>query len=296
MGRKLGKSYTAFNIKVHPHPTQQIYVDLFETAFELNKQISIGRNISAKINRLWPINDEKPLEGLIGEIAKFNDIDAHAWFNIETGKAAEEDELEEIKIPRDLKPNGKTFYFVFLPKHHILVTETWDKDGSFSPKMQEKFLKLLFSSELILEKFTAVDITIFPDTSTVNHILTSPTLKKLELFIERPNPHDFEEFEQDILKELEEQNAKVFEKKLVAQDKHYLKPNNFTKKQIQVAAHNGKVVYTDVDPETNMLNKDKSTSETPFIDRDKYDPDKTSALDFIKVKAIEIVKILKSRS
>ena len=295
MGRKLSVDYSAFNIRVHPHPDKTVYVDLFETLFNQNKKISIGNNSSAKINSLWAIQEGKPLEGLIGEIIKYNDIAEDGWVNIETGKYAEQDELDAIKIPDDLKPNGKNFYFVFFPKTHILVTEIRDKDGNFSPKMQEKFFKLLFTSTSLLEKFNAIDITVFPDTSAVKHILESKTLKKLELIILRPNPNDFEIFEEDILEEMENQNAKVFEKKLIAQDKQYLKPNEITKKQIQVAADNGKIIYTDVDQETGLLNKDRSTSETPFIERDKYDPAKTTPLDFIKVKAAEIVRTLKSR-
>lgn len=295
MGRKLSVDYSAFNIRVHPHPDKSVYVDLFETLFKQNKKINIGNNTSAKINRLWAIHEDNPLEGFIGEIIKYNDITEDGWVNIETGKSAEQDELDAIQIPDDLKPNGKTFYFVFFPKTHILITEIRDKNGAFSPKMQEKFFKLLFTSKTLLEKFNAIDITIFPDTSAVKHILESKTLKKLELIIQRPNPNDFEVFEEDILAEMESQKAKVFEKKLIAQDKQYLAPNEITKKQIQVAADNGKIIYTDVDPETGLLNRDRSTSETPFIERDKYDPAKTTALDFIKIKATEIVQTLKSR-
>ena len=91
MGRKLSVDFTAINIRVHPHPSPDIYIDLFFAAFHQNRQIPIGNNTSAKINRLWPIDEGKPLDGLIGEIAKFNDIDADAWFNIETGKSAEQD-------------------------------------------------------------------------------------------------------------------------------------------------------------------------------------------------------------
>ena len=121
-------------------------------------------------------------------------------------------------------------------------------------------------------------------------------MKKLDLIIHRPNPNDFEEFENDILDEIEDQNAKYFEKKLVAQDKKYLTPSELTKKQIRVAAHNGKVVYTDVDPNTGLQNKDKSTSKTPFIERDHYDTANQTALDFIKIKASEIVNKLMSRN
>lgn len=295
MGRKISVDYTALNIRVHPHPNKEIYVDLFETVFKKNRQIPLGNNTSAKLSRLWPVNEDKPLEGLIGEIAKFNDIDADTWFNVETGKTAAPDEVSSINIPSDLKPNGKTFYFIFYPKKHLLISEIRDKDGSFSPKTQEKFFNYLFSSEDILEKFNTIDVTILPDTTALNKILSSKTLKKLDLIIYRPNPNDFEEFEQDILSELEEQNANIFEKKLTAQNKQYLKPNEKTKKQIQVAAHNGKVIYTDVDIETGLTNKDKSTSETPFVERDKYDPTKTNALEFIKVKALEIMESLKSR-
>ncbi|MDC4283018.1 DUF4747 family protein [Acinetobacter baumannii] len=295
MGRKTSVDYTAINIRVHPHPAKQIYVDLFKTVFSKNRRIPLGHNVSAKMTRLWELREGKPLEGLVGEIAKYNDINDDSWFNIETGKAADPDELDEINIPEDLRPNCDTFYFIFFPKDHILVSEIRDKDGSFSPKMQEKFFNFLFAPKDIVEQFKAIDVTIFPDTTQIAKILNSKTLKKLELIINRPNPDDFEIFEQEILAEMEEQNAKVYEKKLIAQDKEYLDPNEKTKKQIQVAADNGKVIYSEVDLQTGLTNRDKSTEETPFIYRDRYDPAATTPLDFIKIKATEIAQKLKDR-
>ncbi len=296
MGHKTSVDYTAINIRVHPHPTKQIYVDLFQTIFEKRRRIPLGGSTSATISRMWPLNENKPIDGLIGELVKFNDIDADSWINVETGQSADKDEISEIHIPKDLRPNGKFFYFVFFPQEHILVSEVRDKDGSFSPNLQEKFFNFLFSSEDILTKFNAIDVTILPDTTLVDNILSSKTLRKLDLIIHRPNPNDFDIYEQDILSEMETQNAKTFEKKLVAQDRQYLQPNDKTKKQIQVAAHNGKVIYTDVDINTGLTNKDKSTAQTPLVERDKYDPAFTSPLDFIKVKAVEIVNKLKSRN
>lgn len=294
MGHKISVDYTAINIRVHPHPKTQIYLDLFQTAFKERRSIPLGNSTSATISRLWPLNADKPLDGLIGEIVKYNDIDSNSWVNVETGKSADLDEVSEIYIPKNLRPNGKYFYFIFFPKDHVLVSEIRDKDGSFSPKMQEKFFNYLFSSNDIIEKFKAIDVTIFPDTSLVKNILASKSLKKLDLIIHRPNPNDFSSLEQDILNEMEEQHAKTFEKKLVAQNKQYLEPNEKTKNQIRVAAQNGEVIYTDVNPITG-LTEYGSTSDTPFKERGRYDSAQTTPLDFIKVKAAEIVQKLRNK-
>ena len=294
MGRKISVDYTALNIRVHPHPKKQIYVDLFQTVFKERRCIPLGSSTSATISRLWALNADKPLDGLIGEIVKYNDIDGESWVNVETGESANPDEVSEIYIPKNLRPNGKYFYFVFFPEEHVLVSEIRDKDGSFSPNMQEKFFNYLFSSKNIIEKFKEIDVTVFPDTSLLKNILSSKTLKKIDLIIYRPNPNDFSLFEQDILSDMEQQHAKIFEKKLVAQDKQYLKPNVKTKNQIRVAAQNGKVIYTDVNPITG-LTEHGSTSDIPFKERGRYDSAQTTPLDFIKVKAAEIVQMLKNK-
>lgn len=293
MAQKISVDYTVLNIRVHPHPSPEIYVNLFQDAYSEKRTIPLGSNTSAKISRLWQIEDD-PLEGFVGEIAKFNDIDADSWINVGTGLSAEEDEVAQIHIPKDLRPNGKTFYFIFYPKCHLLISEIRDKQGSFSPHKQEKFFNYLFASEWIQDKYKAIDITVVPSVTAVNEILESKTLKNLDLVIHRPNPYDFEGYENEILSELEEQNAKVYEKRLVAQNGKNLTPSLKTKNQILVAAHNGKVTYTDVDPSTG-LNRNKSTSETPFIDRDRYDPSRQTPLDLIKFKAREIVQDLKDR-
>lgn len=296
MAQKRSIDYSAFNIRVHPHPRKQIYVDLFKDAFEEGRRIPLGNNISVKLSNLKELVEGKPLEGLQGELLRYNDIESDNWVNIERGQSADPDEIEEISIPSDLKPNGKNFNFIFLPKEHILISEINDKHGSLSPKKQEKFFNHLFSSPEIIDKFKEINVTILPDTTQLNKIINSKTLKKLDLIIYRPNPNDFEVFEQDILAEMDDQNVKVFEKKLLAQNSQYIKPNEKTKKQIKVAAHNGKVIYTDVDANTGLTNRDKSTSETPFILRDRYDPNETTPKEFIKLKAIEIAKLFKGKN
>ena len=69
MTRKRTVSYTAFNIRTHPH-SQQTYVDLFDRLFDLKRQVHLRGDTYGILTQIEPLGED-PLKGISGEIAKF---------------------------------------------------------------------------------------------------------------------------------------------------------------------------------------------------------------------------------
>lgn len=287
MARKRSVTYTALNIRVHPHPSPDIYVDLFNYLNENRRPIPLSNNIYLAINDLKPLNENKPLNGFIGEIIKYNGI-TDQWYNQKTGQKAEPEDLKEVNIPEHLKPNAKFFNFIFYPMDHKLVCEIKDTDGSISAKMLLEFFENLFKSPKLLEIFNTVEVNILPDLDAVDKILRLKYLKKLHLIILRPNADELAEMEAEIFEEMDSQNIGVYQKILEAQENESLDLNERTKEQTKVAATNGRVDYKAKDERTG-LTVTKSTASTPLIERDKYDPDTTTPIEFLKQNAVKII-------
>lgn len=287
MARKRSVTYTALNIRVHPHPTPDIYVELFNYLFANRLDVPLSNNTYLAINSLKPINEEKPLDGFLGEIIKYNGI-TDDWYNEQTGQLAEPKDLIDVKIPSHLKPNAKFFNFVFYPQDHKLICEIKDKEGSISAKMLLEFFKKLFSSVKLLEIFKAIEVNLLPDLDAVDKILRMKQLKKLHLIIQRPNADELAEMEQEIFDEMDTQNVGTYQKILEAQENEYLDPNERTKEQTRVAANNGQVNYKAKDERTGLV-INKSTASTPLIEREIYDPDKTTPIAFLMQNAGKIV-------
>lgn len=287
MARKRSVTYTALNIRIHPHPSPTIYVDLFNYLNNNRRPVPLNNNIYLAINDLKPLNKKKPLDGFIGEIIKYNGI-TDQWYNQKTGQKAQPEDLKEVNIPDYLKPNAKFFNFIFYPNDHKLVCEIKDTDGSISAKMLLEFFENLFKSPNLLEIFKTIEVNILPDLDAVDKILRLKYLKKLHLIILRPNADELAEMEAEIFEEMDSQNIGVYQKILEAQENESLDLNERTKEQTKVAATNGRVNYKAKDERTG-LTVNKSTASTPLIERDKYDPDTTTPIEFLKKNASKIV-------
>lgn len=56
MARKRSVTYTALNIRIHPHPSPTIYVDLFNYLNNNRRPVPLNNNIYLAINDLKPLN------------------------------------------------------------------------------------------------------------------------------------------------------------------------------------------------------------------------------------------------
>lgn len=227
--------YCAVNIAAHPHP-DGVYPDLLRQAAltKVNYWGDHYATISAPIRR-----EDGFYQGRLV-----------AWTSInEDEPAVDTQKLEEVNLadidlslPENLGFNGRIFIYTFRERDHTMFVETKNEFGKkLSPTRVEKILKGLLSPELQGSDFPLVEVTIIPEEDALNRIFGLEKLKRLEIHIVRPNADDLDV--EDVLKELDAQNAKSLEKVLVAlPGDEGLTPDERTTKQAQVAEFNGYVL------------------------------------------------------
>lgn len=289
MTRKRTVSYTAFNIRTHPH-SQQTYVDLFDRLFDLKRQVHLRGDTYGILTQIEPLGED-PLKGISGEIAKFTKIEVGKWFNVEKLRAAEDDETKKIKIPEELRPNFTSFNFVFYPKNHYLVIECKDKFGQISPKMLEIYLRNLFDSEDIIEEFNTIELTLVPSTDQLESVLSLKHISSLELVLRRPNTDGLEDLEDEVLERLNQQNVEEEIITLKAQRGLSVEADDRTIALGRVAQLNGEVKTIGHDEDGKRV--EKSTRQHPFVESGAYVPNEITARDFLLVMANTIIKKVK---
>ncbi len=287
--RKNTVSYTAFNIRLHPHSPEK-YVALFEKLFDLRRQINIRGETFAIMTQIEPLNGDF-INGIVGEIAKFTRIEVGKWFNVEKLRAAEADETKKIQIPHELKPNFTSFNFVFYPKNHYMIIEYKDKFGQISPKSIEIYLRTLLDFEVIVDEFNTVELTLVPNTDQLDSVLSLKQINSLEVIIRRPNTDGLEDLEDEVLERLNNQNAEEEITVLKAQKGKSIIADDRTISLGRVAQLNGEVKTSGYDESGKRT--EKSTKQHPFIETGSYISGETTAKDFLLTMAGYIVHKIK---
>ena len=90
MARKRTIEYTAFDVEIlDENVTTESYIELFKYIKKKENRRDIPvRNTYLTINTLGWLNDDKPEDGFIGKIMKWDGITSD-WYNEETGQKAE---------------------------------------------------------------------------------------------------------------------------------------------------------------------------------------------------------------
>lgn len=290
MARLNSVSYTALNIRTHPHSTE-IYVQLMNRIFDLKTPINLRGESYAILTEIKPINED-PLDGIEGELTKYTKIDVDRWFNIATLRPAEEDETRRIQIPDELRPNFSSFRFVFYPRNHYLVIEHKDKFGSIAPKTIEKFFRGVFNIDSIIAEFNEIELTLIPDTDQLDAIFSINTITELELVIRRPNTDGLDDLEDEILERLNNQN--IVEERIIykSQKNQSITPDDKTINLSHVAQLNGEVKAIGKDAEGKRI--EKSTHEHPFSQTERYSPNENTQISFLHIVAERIVNRIRA--
>lgn len=259
------------NIRVHPHHSPDIYRTLLEDAFNLRQEIHSRADQYILLQSIFPITKDAPMEGFYGKLARFSSIDPdQPWFNAITNETAKQEDLSEVKIPENLRPNYTGFHYAFFPKKHRFVYEQYNGETTLSPNIVMSYFRNLFSSESITSKYGEVDVNVMRDDNKINEILNLHTLKKLEFDIKRPNPDDLEEAENEFFERLNSQRIREQRIELYAVRGQSIEPNDDTKTLAKIAKDNGEVRGEgyDSDGEKKVL----STQKHPKLESGFYDP------------------------
>lgn len=275
----------ALNIVLQPHSPEK-YIELLRLMARHKFDALVRGDDALLLGSCRYLDPAKPLEGVTGEIYKFLKLDsAAAWFNTEVMDAATEDEIAEINIPDNLKPHFKKFQYIFFPKGHRFYFISAKPKHSLSPGLVKRFFESVFHRDEFAE-FGTLNITVQPDPSGLNELLSLKRISVLRMEIDRPNPDDLEEMEAEVLKRLNSLNAKYEKIEFVEASNEGLRPDKFVTTLAAVANDNG---YVSVEGRDEVGTKRYlSTKDMPLHETTKYNPNLTSEFDALYDKVVEI--------
>jgi hypothetical protein len=230
---------SALNIVASPHPPG-IYVKLLTEVAGI--EVSLWGSDHAKITEPRPI-EGRP-DDYYGSVLIWAHINTDIpWINKDKDAEATDEEMQPVveALPSNLEPNFRPFTYILNQAEHILLIETRNEGWQrFSPTRAKKMFDRLF--ENLPPDLPEVDITIIPEEETVDKIFAIKRLRKLEIFIQRPNPDDIGEEYKRVMGHLEQEGARSQRiEKVKAAKKATLTPTEETRQLAVIASTNGYV-------------------------------------------------------
>jgi hypothetical protein len=229
----------ALNISADPHPPG-VYRQLFTAV--ANRPVQIWGPDWGKISE--PQDRETDPPSFYGRVLVWTEIDPRGrWINQDKNREATEEEKKNISIPENIDPNFRSFNFVFLERRHVLVIEYRNELGQhFGAQRAERFFTKLLSPEFLGDEAPEVAVTVVPSHEALEKIYQLPRLRRLEIFLQRPNPDDLADETNRVLDKLLRQGAKSQTLQLDKKAKvPKLTPDEETKTLATIAAENGYV-------------------------------------------------------
>jgi Domain of unknown function (DUF4747) len=229
----------ALNITASPHPPG-VYLQLLQ--FVAGKEVPLWGSDRAKITEPRQIDGRDDI--FYGEILIWAHIDTESpWINKDTDAEASPEDMEAVvaALPGNLEPNFRTFTYVLNQAAHVLVFECRNEEGQrLAPKRAGRLFRMLF--EDLPAELPEVDVTVIPEEESLEKIFSMKRLRKLEIFVRRPNPDDLVEDYKRIMDTLVAEGARSQKiEKIKAAKQPTLRPNDDTKRLAVIASTNGYV-------------------------------------------------------
>lgn len=283
MARKQSILLASLNIVVSPHPPGT-YAK-FLHAVEGIEVPAFGdeRAIILNVRKRSAIPAR---EMLSGHIFFYTELQlGGAWFDIVAKKPVEANEIMDIEIPENLRPNLKASRFVFDVKTHRMYFERKNLRGDvFAPSKVKKVLENLSGTDKVMLEFPDVSITLVPKHDSITKVLSVPNLKRVVIRLERPNADDISTETARLMEMLERMKAKKLETTLVkAAGAKKLELNDEYITMAKVSSVNG---FTHAIGETNAgIKVERKTSDYPavhHIEVDEGDDSFSKIFEFLR--------------
>ncbi|MGK7871462.1 DUF4747 family protein [Falsiroseomonas sp. E2-1-a20] len=281
----------AVNIRIHPHSPER-YELLLGDAFSLKKVVALQSHQRMIMARLDMSQREHGV--LRGTLARFTEIDPDLpWFNAVRFAPADEDEVRRIQIPQNLRPNYMALFFTFHIHEHLLIFEHRGAGRSYlSPQMAMKFFEGLFSDDALSAKFGPVAVSMVADRDQLEAIIGIPDLKRLRIYVKRPNPDDLGDYDTFWENKLVRQGANSIDVVYEAEGKESIRPDEETRQFAELATRNGEIEAVGIDADGNRV--ERSTREHPTLEPLRYDPEHTTHEQAFRSAALTLVKRIMS--
>ncbi|QSR73464.1 DUF4747 family protein [Aeromonas jandaei] len=281
--------FGAINITTHPH-SPEMYLKLFRAARRLESSARLRGDQFGRIGLIKKLDDSQKEPGPIeGEILKFTDIDIEGeWFNVKSKSVATEDDMADIYIPENLKPNLSRFSFIFFPVEHILIYEGYYDGKTLPPTLAETFFEKILNHPELKDKFGPVFVTHIPEANIIDKMLSLKGITNLTLITKRPNPDDLITTERKVHDRLKKWNASQEERTLKSIDGDELHLDSELKLEAKVAAKNGIVELKHYNYEG--VKKTLSTKDHPMRRTEYYNPDSVLSFEILREMAYTLKK------
>ncbi len=272
MARRLKLEVGAINIRLHPH-SEDLYRNLFQRLFELRRVANIRGDRSGLITSLGRSRtDSAYINGVITTFLEF-DSDGK-WFNTDTLEEASTNELRQINIPENLRPNSRSYLFRFDVENHEMIFEHYANGHRFSHSSALSFIKDLVADERISSEFGDVKATIVQSRGSIDRIFSISRITDIEIYIEKPNADLWgADFEEQAEEHLDDKNARSMTVSYKAEQGLGISRDEDLGRLIRASIRNGRTVakgYGDSGHEV------VTTDRFPKVVQDKYDEDEMS--------------------
>lgn len=260
----------ALNIVINPHPEGR-YIELFCAAKSNRTTYSF---FGARTGVITSFRKESGDERFYkGTIALFSDIDFdRSWLDFSTGDAAQAEDLESIRIPKNLRPEFKQISFVFdVIKHRMIFVSS-----GLGVTSARKLIEGLFRESGALGEKDDLEVTVIQDEDNLEKMLAERGIRELTIEINLPNADSLRDAEQELYDRLRTRNAKSLVQQIVADSSGELKPDDELRILGKIALENGGV-------KTKVHTADgtffRSTDEFPKMRKLVYDPLNSTEFD-----------------
>ncbi len=261
MGRPKTIIVSSINITVSPHP-EGTYERLIEAISGI--EVYAYGDERARIQTARKKTTKKGISVIYGNIFVYTELSRGGdWFDVIAQKPITEDDLPNISIPDNLRPNPKASRFVFdIHKHMFYFERKNDRGEKFTPSRIKKILENLTRDTIIFSHDYEVSLTVTPKHDAINKVLSVPNLRKIIIRLERPNPDDIETEKARLMNKLERMSASRQETILTkAKDAQNLTLDSDTMSLAEVGAVSGFVQV--IGKTMNGLKIVKKTSDYP---------------------------------
>jgi len=292
MSKKATYKVFALNVTIHPHKPE-LYVKLFEAAFKVRRSTKIHGDTHGIVHTFFPLVEGQLEKGIHGNLIKYTEINPeNPWYDVQKGKAATKEQLQDLSIPEGLAPNMKWTRYYFDPIHHKLIWVGEAPKTSFSPNTVFKIFLEFFQRAEVIKEFGAAEITVEQDRDKLERIFKMYRIQSLAIEYTRPNPDDDddERAEKAVEEKLRLQKIKKVETVYKAEHNEGIEPDKNTIALSRLALSNGHVEAKGWDEAGKKV--EENTAKHPWVESFKEEPQKMNLADWLPKIVVDIVKKL----
>jgi hypothetical protein len=272
MARNIKVAAAVVNLRIHPH-SPELYVELFRAVYRLRSPSQVHGD---RYGLMSSANFTGASQGVVtGTFTTFTRLDTSGnWFDAANLQEATDEQVSEVTIPEGLFPNAAVYFFHFEIGRHRLFVETYSRGKVITPASILRFLKGLFGSPRIMQRFGEPSISLVQTTAGLKALFSIERIRRIEIALEKPNADIFaDDFEEEVEKHLQEAQSQKVTIVYEAEAGKSVVATPSIQKIGEAALTNGQVKVIGRDKGVAVT---KSSTDFPKVLQETYDPDNTN--------------------